>query len=500
MAVREEAVPGAQATVATRAIEAQAGPQSQILATPADIALFGGGRGGTKTFSLLLEAARHHLNSDYEAVIFRRVFPEITKPGGLWPTSRKLYPHYGATPFQTPTHEWRFPSGSRITFDHLQHESDAEKWLGQQAPFIGIDQVETFLESMIWDLLQANRSTCGVRPYMRWTANPVPPEDNVGGWLHKFVGWYLAENGFPIEERCGQLRWFLRGSDDEILWFDSYPEAIGAKEELGLPEAAQPLSFTFIKSLVDDNPILLQSDPDYLAKLEMLPLVERTRMRSGNWLIREEAGLLFNRSWFRSQEVMTAKAPMRLRYWDKAATEGGGAASAGVRWAGPIGGRWYIEDVVSGHWGALERNEVMLQVAEADGRQCYQVVEQEPGSGGKESAETTVRMLAGWPVYTDSPTGDKVERSGPLRAQTEAGNVVLITGPRGARHKWVEQFLRRCQNFAPRGKELKDEVDAAVGGFNWISKLAAGGGALPEEMDMALLEDDTTRAPEWRIE
>lgn len=473
-------------------IRAQGGPQEAILSTPADIAIFGGGRGGTKTFSLLLEAARHVDIPAYEAVIFRRVHPEITKPGGLWPTSMKLYPYWGAEPFMSPTHEWRFPSGARITFDHLQLEKDALKWLGQQAPFIALDQAETFTAMQFWALLQANRSTCGVRPYMRLTCNPVPPEDPVGGWLHDFIGWYIGEDGYPLEDRCAMLRWFLRAEDDELLWFDSRGEALAAQKALGLPEDAAPLSFTFIKSLVEDNPILMAEDPDYLAKLEMLPLVERMRMRGGNWLVRETAGLLFSRTWFKIVGAIPASAPMRVRYWDKAGTEGGGAATAGAKIAGPIDGKWYLEDVVSGHWGAMEREQIIYQTAQLDGYGVHVVVEQEPGSGGKESAEATIRMLAGWTVSKDPPTGDKVERSGPLRAQAEAGNVVLIQGD------WNEQFLKRAQSFAPRSKELKDDVDAAVGAFNWITKLTAGGG-LGDDIDLATLNMDLGHVPGWRV-
>ena len=81
---------------------------------------------------------------------------------------------------------------------------------------------------------------------MRLTANPVPPEDEVGGWLHDFISWYLGEDGFPITERCGALRWFLRGPEDELLWYNSKQEADEAlaDPELGMSPDARPLSFT----------------------------------------------------------------------------------------------------------------------------------------------------------------------------------------------------------------------------------------------------------------
>ncbi|NIM76818.1 MAG: terminase, partial [Armatimonadetes bacterium] len=45
-------------------IRPQRGPQEAFLATPADIAIYGGAAGGGKTWALLLEPLRHIHNSD----------------------------------------------------------------------------------------------------------------------------------------------------------------------------------------------------------------------------------------------------------------------------------------------------------------------------------------------------------------------------------------------------------------------------------------------------
>src|SRR6478609_7345767 len=60
-----------------RVIRPQAGPQEDFLATPADIAIYGGAAGGGKTWALLIEAIRHVQNSMYGGVIFPRVYPQI---------------------------------------------------------------------------------------------------------------------------------------------------------------------------------------------------------------------------------------------------------------------------------------------------------------------------------------------------------------------------------------------------------------------------------------
>ncbi len=58
----------------------------------------------------------------------------------------------------------------------------------------------------------------------------------------------------------------------------------------------------------------------------------------------------------------------------------------------------------------------------------YQIVvgEQEPGSGGKESAQYTIQQLAGYRVSADRVTGDKVERRA-WAAQLAGNNVLLLS-------------------------------------------------------------------------
>jgi predicted phage terminase large subunit-like protein len=90
-------------------------------------------------------------------------------------------------------------------------------------------------------------------------------------------------------------------------------------------------------------------------------------------------------------------------------------------------------------------------------------VEQEPGSGGKESADATIANLAGFAVYADRPTGSKDVRLEPFAAQAEAGNVRLLRGA------WNQDYVEElCA--VPNGA-YRDQADATAGAFN---KLAGG--------------------------
>jgi predicted phage terminase large subunit-like protein len=157
------------------------------------------------------------------------------------------------------------------------------------------------------------------------------------------------------------------------------------------------------------------------------------------------------------------KIKYSIRAWDKSATPGGGDYTAGVLMHKIADGTYLIEDVVRGQWSALEREQQIKAIGAADHQRLkdsysYQIViEQEPGSGGKESFEATVRNLAGFSVSGDKVTGSKLVRAEPFAAQVQGGNVFLVAG------KYVSDFLDEMEMF-PNGPH-DDQVDAAAMAF-----------------------------------
>ena len=100
----------------------------------------------------------------------------------------------------------------------------------------------------------------------------------------------------------------------------------------------------------------------------------------------------------------------------------------------------------------------MRQTAEMDGGAVALWLEQEPGSGGKESAQASLRNLAGFTVKAETVTGDKATRAMPFAAQCEARNVKLVRG------SWdMSAFLEEVCSF-PYGAH-DDQVDAVAGAF-----------------------------------
>lgn len=146
-----------------------------------------------------------------------------------------------------------------------------------------------------------------------------------------------------------------------------------------------------------------------------------------------------------------------IRYWDKAGTADGGAYTVGARIDKLRDGRYCVRDVQRGQWSALDRENKIKSTAEVDSANVIIWVEQEPGSGGKESAENTIRELAGYNVHADKVTGSKETRADPYAAQQQGGNILLVRAP------WNQIFINEHGEF-PNGK-YKDQVDAAAGAF-----------------------------------
>jgi phage terminase large subunit-like protein len=153
-----------------------------------------------------------------------------------------------------------------------------------------------------------------------------------------------------------------------------------------------------------------------------------------------------------------------VRYWDKAGSTDAGAYTVGVRMLQLKSGGWLIDDVVRGQWAAFERERQILATAERDAAAFDHIttvgiyVEQEPGSGGKESAERTIANLAGHSAHKDKVTGSKLERADPYMAQWQGGNINLYYSDR-----WNDDFLDEHE-IAPNGKYM-DQIDAAAGAF-----------------------------------
>jgi len=159
-----------------------------------------------------------------------------------------------------------------------------------------------------------------------------------------------------------------------------------------------------------------------------------------------------------------------VRYWDKAGTQDGGAYTVGCKMAKLVNGKYVIIDIKRGQWASEERERIIRETTEADGKSVIVYLEQEGGSGGKESVDASIRNLSGYSAYADHPTGDKVFRADPYSVQVNNGNVLLL------RADWNHAYVEEHRHFP--FSTYKDQVDASSGAFNHLAKKKIAGPVL----------------------
>ena len=401
-------------------ISPQAGPQTLFMASAADIVIYGGAAGGGKTYALLLESLRHKDVKGFGGVIFRHNYNQITAQGGLWDASHKIFDQIpDAHDKKTPKLHWYFDGGAKLNFAHIERDEDLKSWQGTEIAYIGFDELTHFTKHQFLYMLSRNRTTCGIRPYIRCTCNP-----DADSWVADYIAWWIDQNtGYAIPERSGKIRWMVVLSD--IVYWGDTPEELAKKYEVNVEDCK---SVTFIASRLEDNKVLLESDPGYMANLKAMTEVDMERLLKGNWKIKAAAGKYFKRSQI-GPSNMLSQLPTDVifwcRAWDIAATgedEGDDPDyTAGVLIGRRRGGSFIVGDVINMLVKAGDVENLIRVTALAD-REKYSTnytvrIPQDPGAAGKIVAHNYVRMLAGFNVRVMSVSGSKELRATPFAAQ-----------------------------------------------------------------------------------
>ena len=209
-------------------------------------------------------------------------------------------------------------------------------------------------------------------------------------------------------------------------------------------------------------------------------LQQRPSPRKGAMIPVESLRYITHEAW----QVKKQNIVRSVRYWDKAGTEGGGARTASALGHVMKNGSTVYSDITKGQWGSGKRESIIKEVSTKDASDFSESrgvalngiaiwVEQEPGSGGKESAENTLINLAAFDVHKDpvgASDGNKTARAQPLAAGVENGLVFFVLPPveysfdPDSPPHWIDDATDEMRKF-PRST-FKDQVDALAGCYN----------------------------------
>jgi predicted phage terminase large subunit-like protein len=195
-------------------------------------------------------------------------------------------------------------------------------------------------------------------------------------------------------------------------------------------------------------------------------------------------GGMFRREWF----AVTPTVPHLRRvvaYVDKAGTKEGTGAETAITLIGEYEDagadllamkfKYIILECIHGRWEAAEREAIIKNTAQTWEAQYGFVewwVEEEPGSGGKESAQSTIANLVGFSCKAEKVTGDKATRAEPLASQASVGKIKMKAAA------WNNYVLDELEVF-PVGK-LRDIPDSLGGAFNKLWQPGGGIGSADE--------------------
>lgn len=401
--------------------------------------LYGGSVAGGKSSVALLAASMYWDVPGYACVIFRKSWPDLTAPGAILDRAKQWWGNHPSVVMRESGRVFEWVGGGKITFAHMAREANKYSHQGAEYQCVIWDELTQFKEDQYLYLSSRLRK-------------PQVPCRNCNGVLVKQGGWVHWDAG--RDEVLGTV--CVPRPDENVL--DNYPGAasdgltlmdvplrmlatsnpggvghVWVRDRFIDPKTKNPDAH-FLSASLDDNPTI--NKEAYLRKLEKLDPVTYRQLVNGDWFATPE-GEMFKRDWF--GVVDDSPVPVRgcrwVRSWDEAATKGDGDFTVGVLMCRLPDGRLVVEDMVRGQWDSAVKERIILQTALLDGRDVEVVFEQEPGSAGKDRVVRYERLLEGFVVHANRPTGDKVTRAKPWSAACGQGIVSLVKAP------WNRDFL-----------------------------------------------------------
>lgn len=254
--------------------------------------LYGGARGGGKTYAGLIWLTEYINHPRFQGLVIRRNSDDLSD----WiERARYMYRDLGGEVTGKPA-MIRFPSGAIIRTGHLKDDATYTKYQGHEYQKMLIEELNQIptLERYL-KLISSCRTTIPeLKPQIFSTTNP-------GGVGHLWIKERFVDPHNPNEVFIG---------DDNIKRI-------------------------FIPATVDDNPVLKEADPEYVARLEALKQTDEALYRAwrfGDWDI--FVGQVF-KEW-RVKDHVIDKLPMDLSVCKLY-----------------IGFDWGYNDPASAHWIAV---------------------------------------------------------------------------------------------------------------------------------------------------
>lgn len=441
-------------------------PKQQVFLNLTDReALFGGAAGGGKSDCLLMAALQYVDVPGYSALILRKTYQDLVLPGAIMDRANTWLS-------QTPAMKrdggksWVFPSGARLQFGYLQHENDRLRYQSAEFQFIAFDELTQWPTQASYDYLFSRLRQPSLECIRCHKALVRDVFQGKMFYRHELPGNQSCRVPEPDQKVLNQYR---PSKQDGMTIFEVPLRLRGATNPGGpgmewvkqrfVDPSTRLKDAIFIRSLLQDNPSLNQKT--YRESLEKLSPVDRERLLNGDWDV-VESGDVFNRTDFKPVQHTPNDGTYWCRFWDLAATSGGGDYTVGALCCIRKDNTFHIEHVVRLQGSPNQVENTIRQTAANDGHGVHIRMEQEPGSSGKTVIDHYYRnVLVGYNFAGVPSTGDKITRATALASYVGGGYVTYKIA------RWNNEVLDEFQVF-PLGSH-DDCVDAVSGAFNYLA-------------------------------
>lgn len=200
---------------------------------------FGGARGGGKSWAVRTKAKLLALRfKGIRILIVRRTYPELIN-NHINILRKELL---GIAKYNDKDKVLKFNNGSTINFTYCANDNDLDRLQGVEFDTIFLDESTQMSEFQMKTITACLRGVNDFPKRVYYTCNP-------GGQGHGYIKRVFIDKRYESGEN--------------------------------------PEDYTFIQSLVTDNKVLLESQPDYIKQLEALPPKLREAWLHGRWDIFE---------------------------------------------------------------------------------------------------------------------------------------------------------------------------------------------------------------------
>jgi predicted phage terminase large subunit-like protein len=403
--------------------------------------------------ALLMGALQYVDIPGYSAILFRKTYADLTKPGALMDRAKEWLLPYPEVRWDEKDKKFTFYQEdtkipvSTIQFGYLENLNDKYNYQGGEYQFIGFDELTHIAKANYLYMFSRLRRLLGMNVPLRVRGASNPPDDDGGAWVR---------DRFIIE---------------------------GPRE-----------GRVFIPAGLDDNPYL--DKESYDKTLNKLDPVTRARLREGNWEITRK-GNMFKRDWFEQVDVLP---PYRktIRWWDMAATDeekakkrnksGEPDYTASLK-VSEANGIYYVEDIIRQRKDPEGTEKLQRSTAVHDGYGVAVYEEQEPGSSGIAVISSKSRSIFKGYAYSGiSSTGSKVDRASIASAAAGNGNIKVLRGCRN-----LDVFFDELESF-PGGihDDMVDCLSGCISQLGSTSNITGAPIVVQEHEDQVStwLEDD----------